>query len=283
MMLVNRLGYVSLNVSDLEEAITLFSESGQLQLNRRTEDRAYLGSGQEHHWVELRSDPSVPEGLLRIALVIDQDATFEDVEKILVGEGVAYKRGSTFREDFIQEWIRFTDPDGTEVEIFRGMAGVAGAPQPKWAKLERLVHVAVSTNDWDQSLDFYTRVLGMGVSDFIEDTTAFIHASDGAHHTLVLQRRPGPRVVNHVCFQTETFDDVMRARAIVRRAGLELRDDLIRHQTSGSIGFYFEALPQGLGLEFCFEHGQVTPGAHQPRTFVRTIQAKDVYEPPAGY
>ncbi|MEV0184602.1 VOC family protein [Streptomyces sp. NPDC050625] len=283
MMLVNRLGYVTLNVTDLDEAVTLFSDSGQLQLNRRTEDRAYLGANQEHHWVELRCDPSQPEGLVRIGLVIDPEFSFEDVEKVLADAGVPFTRGSNFTEDFVQEWIRFNDPDGTEIEIFRGMAGVAGGNQPKWAKLERLVHVAVSANDWDKALEFYTGILGMGVSDFIEDTTAFIHASDGAHHTLVLQRRPGPRVVNHICFQTETFDDVMRARAIVRRAGLELRDDLIRHETSGSIGFYFEAVPTGLGVEFCYEHGQVTPGSHQPRTFVRTIRAKDVYEPPAGY
>jgi catechol 2,3-dioxygenase-like lactoylglutathione lyase family enzyme len=283
-MLVSRLGYITLNVDDLAEAVALFEGPGQLQLNDRADDRAFLGGAGEHHWVELRQDPSRPAGLLKMAFELDPDANFDDLEKSLVEAGVPYQRVKSFSEDFVQEAVRLVDLDGTELEVFRGMAGIAGGAQPKWAKLERLLHVAVSASDFDASIAFYTEVIGMGVSDFIEDTTAFLHGSDGAHHSLVLQRRDGePRIVNHVCFQGETFDDVMRARAIVRRAGLALRDDLIRHETSGSIGFYFEGLPPGLGIEFCFEHGSVDPGTHRPRTFMRTIRAKDVYEPPAGY
>ncbi|WP_433228541.1 VOC family protein [Actinomadura formosensis] len=283
-MLLSRLGYITLTVADLAPAVDLFETCGQLQLNGRTHDRAFLGGAGEHHWIELRQDPSRPPGLAKMAFELDPGAAFEDVEKALAGVGVGYERSRNLREDFVQEALRFTDMDGTEVEVFRGMARIAGGAQPKWARLERLVHVAVSASDFDASLAFYTEVLGLGVSDFIEDTTAFLHASDGAHHSLVLQRRPGaPRSVDHVCFQTETFDDVMRARAVVRRAGLELRDDLIRHETSGSIGFYFEGLPEGLGIEFCFEHGTVDPATHRPRTFVRSLQAKDVYEPPAGF
>ncbi|MYZ34444.1 MULTISPECIES: VOC family protein [unclassified Streptomyces] len=283
-MLVSRLGYITLNVDDLAAAVELFEGPGQLQLNGRSENRAFLGGAGEHHWVELRRDPLRPTGLLKMAFELDKAAVFEDVEKALASAEVNFERLRNFREDFVREAVRFVDMDGTEVEIFRGMAGIAGGQQPKWAQLERLLHVAVSASDFDAALAFYSDVLGFGVSDFIEDTTAFLHASDGAHHSLVLQRRPGAaRVVNHVCFQTQTFDDVMRARALVRRAGLELRDDLIRHETSGSIGFYFEGLPEGLGVEFCFEHGTVDPATHIPRTFVRTIRAKDVYEPPAGY
>jgi catechol 2,3-dioxygenase-like lactoylglutathione lyase family enzyme len=283
-MLVSCLGYVALDVADLDQATTLFAGPGQLQINGRTDDRVFLGSAGDHHWVELRHRPGQPEGIAKMAFRADPGVTLDDVEKALGNAGVATTRSNDFRNDYVRDAVRFTDMDGTEVEIFTGMAGIAGGAQPRWARLERLMHVAVGCADFDRSLDFYTRVLGFGVSDFIEDTTAFLHASDGAHHSLVLQRRPGVRrAVDHICFQAESFDDVMRARAVVRRAGLEMRDDLIRHQTSGSIGFYFEGLPPGLGIEFCFEHAFVVPGRHTPRTFVRTLQAKDVYEPPVGY
>jgi catechol 2,3-dioxygenase-like lactoylglutathione lyase family enzyme len=283
-MLVSRLGYVTLDVADLDLATALFAGPGQLQLNGQTDDRAFLGSAGDHHWVELRHRPGRAEGLAKMAFVVDPGATLDDVEKALGDAGVDTTRVSDFRNDYVREAVRFVDLDGTEVEIFNEMAAIAGGGQPKWAHLERLLHVAVGCADFDKSLEFYTRVLGFGVSDFIEDTTAFLHGSDGAHHSLVLQRRPSVRrAVDHICFQAETFDDLMRARAVVRRAGLELRDDLIRHQTSGSIGFYFEGLPPGLGIEFCLEHGYVVPGQHTPRTFVRSVQAKDVYEPPAGY
>ena len=283
-MLVSHLGYVALNVADLNEATALFAGPGQLQVNKREDGRSFLGSAGDHHWVELRHRPDGPEGLAKMAFHVDPNTTMDDVEKALGNAGVETTRTSDFGNDYVKEAIRFHDMDGTEVEIFRGMAGIAGGAQPRWAHLERLLHVAVGCSDFDSALEFYTGVLGLGVSDFIENTTAFLHASDGAHHSLVLQRRPGvTRAVDHLCFQAETFDDVMRARAVVRRAGLELRDDLIRHQTSGSIGFYFEGLPRGLGIEFCVEHAMIEPGAHEPRTFVRTLQAKDVYEPPAGF
>jgi catechol 2,3-dioxygenase-like lactoylglutathione lyase family enzyme len=283
-MLVSSLGYVALDVADLDQATAMFAGPGQLQINGRTDDRVFLGSAGDHHWVELRHRPGQPQGLAKMAFKADPGTTLDDIEKALRNAGVATTREGDLRSDHVRDAVRFADPDGTEVEIFTGMVSIPGAAQPKWARLERLVHVAVGCADFDKSLEFYTSVLGLGVSDFIEDTTAFMHASDGAHHSLVLQRRPGVRrAVDHICFQTETFDDVMRARAVVRRAGLEMRDDLIRHQTSGSIGFYFEGLPPGLGIEFCFEHGHVIPGQHTPRTFVRTLQAKDVYEPPAGF
>lgn len=283
-MLLSRLGYVTLNVVHLDPAVELFQVCGQLQLNGRTDDRAFLGGAGEHHWIELRQDPSQPVGLLRMAFHLHDGASLDDVEKALAGAGIEAERVRPLADDFVAAAVRFRDADGTEVEVFHTMAGIAGGAQPKWASLDRLLHVAVSTADFDAALAFWTGVMGLGVSDYIEDTTAFLHASNGAHHSLVLQRRPdAPRAVNHVCFEASSFDDVMRARAIVRRAGLELRDDLIRHETSGSIGFYFEGLPEGLGVEFCVEHGQVDPANHVPRIFVRTIRAKDVYEPPAGY
>ena len=66
-MLVSRLGYVTLNVADLQPAIELFRTCGQLQLNGESEGRAFLGSGGAHHWVELRQDSGRPPGILRMA------------------------------------------------------------------------------------------------------------------------------------------------------------------------------------------------------------------------
>jgi catechol-2,3-dioxygenase len=285
MVLVSRLGYVTLNVEDMDAAITLFERGGQLQLNDRTPDAAFLGSNGDHHWVELRQDESRAPGLIKMAFELDANATFEEAEKRLAGAGVASTRGSDVAVDHVQEWLRFVDMDGTEVELFRHMVRMAGRPQPRWAKLNRMLHVAVSASDWRSALQFYTEVLGFGVSDYIGDRFAFLHASGGDHHSLVLSNRPGvsPRTASHICFHTDTFDDLMRARAMVKKVGFEVRDDLIRHQTSGSIGFYFEAVPQGMGLEFCFEHGSVVPGNHVPRTFRLTPQAIDVYVPPEGY
>jgi catechol-2,3-dioxygenase len=281
--LAHRLGYVVLQVDDIDVATEMFVSQVQLQVNEKTDEAVYLGSGHEHHWVVLRSDEGVPRGLRTMGFELDDAVSFEQAEAVLDEAGVPYERStSPVARDRVGEMLRSTDPDGTTIELFRGMLAAPWPSAPKWVQLERILHTAVSVGDLKKSLHFYTAVLGLRESDWIEETSVFLHATDRYHHSLVLQARPGPPRVDHLCFQTETFDDVMRARAIVQRSGYELRDDLLKHAPSGSIGFYFHGVPEGLGIEFCHGHAIVEPG-HKPGRFARVLQAKDVWQPPAEY
>jgi catechol 2,3-dioxygenase-like lactoylglutathione lyase family enzyme len=281
--LAHRLGYVVLQVDDLAVATDMFVSQVQLQVNEKHDDAVYLGSGGAHHWVVLRSDEGVPRGLRTIGFELDDAVSFEQAEAVLDDAGVPHERSAApVAEDRVGQLLRVADPDGFGVELFRGMLAAPWPRAPRWVQLERVLHTAISVGDLSKSLNFYTQVLGLRESDWIEETSVFLHATDRYHHSLVLQARPGPPRVDHLCFQTESFDDVMRARAIVKKSGYELRDDLLKHAPSGSIGFYFEGIPQGLGIEFCHGHAVVEPG-HQPGRFARVLQAKDVWQPPAEY
>ncbi|BBG02573.1 MULTISPECIES: VOC family protein [Pseudonocardia] len=281
--LAHRLGYVVLQVDDLAIATEMFVRQVQLQVNQRTDDAVHLGSGGDHHWVVLRSDDGVPRGLRTIGFELDDEVTFARAETVLDEAGVAFEySASPVADDRVDQLLRLADPDGTTIELFRGMLAAPWPRAPRWVQLERILHTAIAVGDLQKSLHFYTEVLGLRESDWIEETSVFLHATDRFHHSLVLQARPGPPRVDHLCFQTETFDDVMRARAIVQRSGHELRDDLLKHAPSSSIGFYFEGLPEGLGIEFCHGHARVEPG-HRPGRFARVLQAKDVWQPPADY
>ncbi|MFF3573885.1 VOC family protein [Nocardia jiangxiensis] len=280
--LARRLGYVVLQVEDLDVAADMFTAQVQLQLNERRDDAVFLGSAGDHHWVVLRSDEGVATGLRTMGFELDPAVTFEEAEMFLAERGIPFERSDAVTENRVEQLLRLRDPDGFGIELFRGMIKIPGPGAPKWVKLERVLHTAVSVSDMSKSLDFYLNTLGLRESDWIENTSAFLHATDRAHHSLVLQDRPGQPKVDHLCFQTDTFDDVMRARAIVQAAGYELRDDLLKHAPSGSIGFYFEGLPKGLGIEFCHGHAIVEPD-HVAGTFPRTLQAKDTWQPPAGF
>jgi catechol 2,3-dioxygenase-like lactoylglutathione lyase family enzyme len=281
--LAHRLGYVVLQVDDLAVATDMFVNQVQLQVNESTDDAVYLGSGTDHHWVVLRADEGEPRGLKTIGFELDEGVTFEQAEAVLDEAGVGFERSiSPVAQDRVGKLLRLADPDGTTIEIFRGMLAAPWPRAPRWVQLERILHTAIAVGDLEKSLHFYTAVLGLRESDWIEETSVFLHTTDRYHHSLVLQSRPGPPRVDHLCFQTETFDDVMRARAIVKNSGYELRDDLLKHAPSGSIGFYFEGLPKGLAIEFCHGHAIVEPD-HQASRFSRVAQAKDVWQPPAGY
>lgn len=281
--LARRLGYVVLQVDDLAVATEMFVKQVQLQVNEETDDAVYLGSGGEHHWVVLRSDDGAARGLRTIGFELDESVSREQAETVLNEAGIPFTSSeSPVAQDRVGELLRLADPDGTTIELFRGMLAVPWPRAPKWVQLERILHTAIAVGDLTKSLHFYTAVLGLRESDWIEETSVFLHATDLYHHSLVLQARPGPPRVDHLCFQTETFDDVMRARAIVQRSGFELRDDLLKHAPSGSVGFYFHGLPEGLGIEFCHGHAVVEPG-HKAGRFPRVLQAKDVWQPPADY
>ncbi|WP_433502975.1 VOC family protein [Pseudonocardia halophobica] len=281
--LVHRLGYVVLQVDDLRVATDMFAREVQLQVNEKTDEAVYLGSGADHHWVVLRSDEGVARGLRTIGFELDETVSFEEAEAVLDAAGVAHQRsGAPVAEDRVGQLLRLADPDGTTVELFRGMLAAPWPRAPRWVQLERVLHTAIAVGDFKKSLHFYSAVLGLRESDWIEETSVFLHATDRYHHSLVLQSRPGPPRVDHLCFQTETFDDVMRARAIVKGSGYELRDDLLKHAPSGSVGFYFEGLPEGLGIEFCHGHAVVEPD-HKAGRFARVPQAKDVWQPPSDY
>lgn len=281
--LARRLGYVILQVDDLDAATDMFVNQVQLQINEKTPDAVYLGSGHDHHWVVLRSDPDAPRGLRTLGFELDPAVTVDQARTVLDDAGVPYEHSAApVAEHRVDQLLLLADPDGFGIELYRGMLSTPWPGSPKWVQLQRILHTAIAVGDLDKSLHFYTQVLGLRESDWIEETSVFLHATDRYHHSLVLQARPGPPRVDHLCFQTQTFDDVMRARAIVQRSGHPLRDDLLKHAPSGSIGFYFEGIPEGLGIEFCHGHAIVEPD-HRPGRFPRVLQAKDVWQPPADY
>jgi catechol 2,3-dioxygenase-like lactoylglutathione lyase family enzyme len=279
--LAHRLGYVTLQVCDLDSAIDLFVNQVQLQLNERRDNVAYLGSAGAHHWVILRSDPGAEEGLAEIAFELDPSVSVDQADEHLREAGVPFERTGSVTSDRVRHRLCLKDPDGLDIALYRGMLRVPGPSAPRWVNLERVLHAAISVSDMSKSLYFYTDVVGLRESDWIEDTSVFLHATDRAHHSLVLQARPGKPKVDHFCMQTQTFDDLMRARAVVKSAGLTLRDDLLKHAPSGSVGFYFEGLPPGLGIEFCHGHAMVEPD-HVAGAYPRVLRAKDVWQPPAA-
>ena len=72
----------------------------------------------------------------------------------------------------------------------------------------------------------------------------------------------------------------MRARNNALRWGVELRDDLLRHAPSGSIGVYLKDKARGFAVEFCVGHPQLDDETHQPRILLASPETRDVWLAP---
>lgn len=80
-------------------------------------------------------------------------------------------------------------------------------------RVKSVGHVGLYVNDLERSRDFYTRVLGMTVSDVGETGNLFMSPDPKQdHHQLVLAkgRTPaeGARVVQQVSFKVESLDEL---------------------------------------------------------------------------
>ena len=83
----------------------------------------------------------------------------------------------------------------------------------------KITHMGINVIDIDKMVDFYTRVLGLTVSDFgfserLQCKLAFLTSDPGSHHQLVLvaTRPEGTEsTVNQISFTVPALDDLRAA------------------------------------------------------------------------
>jgi catechol 2,3-dioxygenase len=162
-------------------------------------------------------------------------------------------------------WVR--DPDGNLVNV-RPEAGAAPAPDPPLAinspghaqrvaargypdyigaRPRRLGHVLLFTPDLARMTDFYTRLLGLRLSDRCPSIIAFLRCSTD-HHNLALLASEGPGF-HHGSFEVGTVDEIAMGAKRMLEAGCPPGWGLGRH-VIGSNFFYYVRDPWGSFAEY---------------------------------
>ena len=110
------------------------------------------------------------------------------------------------------------------------------------AKVTSLGHVGLFVNDLDAMRDFYTRVLGMTVTDEgVERGMVFLSARpDEEHHELFLMSgRTGDldvKVVQQVSFHVDSIEDVRDFHRRFVEDGVQV-DSVVTHGNTASVYF----------------------------------------------
>jgi 2,3-dihydroxy-p-cumate/2,3-dihydroxybenzoate 3,4-dioxygenase len=277
MAAVSKLGYLTIGVHNLDEALEYYTRFVRLDVTSRVGHTAFLTGGLEHHWIKLEEGPH--EGMQRISYVVDTEAQLAEIRVRLTQAGIAVEEGGDVHLDRVQRWLRFVDPGGMNVELFVGMVERGVAPMPTGIAMTKFLHAAWATANFDENTAFYQNVLGFKVSDWVETRAGFFRSADKYHHSLVLIRAERA-LFNHFCIQVESLDDVMRARHNAVSAGVKLRDDLLRHAPSGSIGIYMKDEARKFAVEFCVGHPQIDDATHHPRVLPSVPQTMNVWTAP---
>jgi 2,3-dihydroxy-p-cumate/2,3-dihydroxybenzoate 3,4-dioxygenase len=238
---------------------------------------AFMTGGLEHHW--LRLEEGNGQGVKCIGYEATSEESFPAIRAGLQEWGIPFEEGGNPDTDRVSHWLRFTDPGGTAIELYSGMYERGVAPVNAGVIMQKFLHGGWETANFDDALRFHRSVLGFKPSDFIADKVAFLRAGDRFHHSLVLIRAQRPEF-NHFCIQVESIDDVMRFRNNAVRLGVPLRDDLLRHAPSGSIGVYAKDKARGFAVEFCTGHPQLDDATHQARILPMAPETIDIWRSP---
>jgi 2,3-dihydroxy-p-cumate/2,3-dihydroxybenzoate 3,4-dioxygenase len=274
---VERLGYVVMGVPDVAHSAGFYSTVGHLTVHDAAQGRAFLGGGYDHHWLALEEHDQ-RRGLLRVGFQLGSDDALGQVANELDARGVRYAEFGDLDGDAIDRGIRFTDPDGLEVDVYTQMLSRGTKPGQDLVRMEEMLHAVWFSTDPVAAHDFYHQVLGFRASDWIKRNAVFMRSSNNYHHSMGIFRGSPERAatMDHFCILVESIDDVMRARNIATSRGATLQKDVLRHAASGSISVYIADPAAGISFEFCTEH-EIVDADQRPRLLEATPISRDVW------
>ncbi len=164
--------------------------------------------------------------------------------------------------------IWFLDHDGTPVEIkaaakvspneksnfgqLSGAPGQRNAPARSTVKRtypRRLAHVLLFTRDVRKAIEFYTRVLGLRLSDHSGDNIAFLHGIHGSDHHMIAFARSNAPGHHHFSWDVGSIDDIGAGAMHMLDKGFAKGWGLGRH-VLGSNFFHYVQDPWGSFCEY---------------------------------
>jgi catechol 2,3-dioxygenase-like lactoylglutathione lyase family enzyme len=122
----------------------------------------------------------------------------------------------------------------------------------KRAQPRRFGHPIKFTPDVDRSVNFYTDVLGMKLSDRARDILAFLRASNGGDHHILAFAKSSHTGLHHVSFEVGDIDEIVLGAQALMQAGYKNGYGLGRH-VGGSNYFHYVRDPWNSLAEYFWD------------------------------
>jgi catechol-2,3-dioxygenase len=233
MIAVRRLGHATLTTPDIGRQVAYYTEVVGLTLVAREASRAVLASKQGLEAIAL--EPGPPNALSRLAFQVAPGSDLGALVHALEKHGVKSERRLDVTPA-VAEAIVFKDPKGTIIEVFaeynfpKEDAGLNGIMPLK------LGHVAYRVNDVQATVRFYIDVLGFRVSDWRDDTFAFLRCGPD-HHTVNFVHDDVPQL-HHIAFEVKDWAEIQRACEWLAKNNIHLVWGPGRHIIGHNIAIY---------------------------------------------
>ena len=258
---VHSLDHCHMVVPDLKIAHHFYDSFG-LNVSEEGKGLALRAQGGSHRWVTIGEGARKRFGYLSFALFEDDFAAFG---KRLQEQGVT-RIDPPAGNNSAGYWFR--DPDGNAIEVkiapktspnqksSFGESSVAGgergAPYRSTAprsRPRRLSHVLLFTPDVPRALGFYSRVLGLRLSDRSGEIIAFMHGIHGSDHHMVAFAKSNAPGHHHYSWDVGSVSDIGLGAMYMLEQGYARGWGLGRH-VLGSNFFHYVRDPWGSYSEY---------------------------------
>jgi catechol 2,3-dioxygenase len=137
----------------------------------------------------------------------------------------------------------------SQVSVGPGERGAPFRSTIKRTYPRRLAHVLMFTRDVAKSIDFYTRVLGLRLSDHSGDNIAFLHGIHGSDHHMIAFCRSNAPGHHHFSWDVGSVDEIGAGAMHMLGKGYDKGWGLGRH-VLGSNLFHYVRDPWGSYSEY---------------------------------
>lgn len=244
------LGYAVLGVTDPAASLAFHREIVGLEYRGERGGGFFLRCGVRDHCLVL--EPAAEAGVRRVGWEVesaaDLDAAFDHFAKR--GYDPQWIDDDRARiSAFARGFAIVQRTTGLCFEYFTEMARPAPAAPMTIAEIERLGHVVLSVERFDDCLAEMTGDMGFVVSDHVAGKVAFLRAwPNPLHHSFAIQASDSDHL-QHINFMVEGIDTIGTAVNRLNAAEVPIVFGPGRHLPSGSIFLYFLD-PDGLTFEY---------------------------------
>jgi catechol 2,3-dioxygenase-like lactoylglutathione lyase family enzyme len=217
MIKTGRIGHATFETPDLDKAIAHYTQVVGLVLTAREKDRAFLASRLGMLAVTLEKAPRAR--CSRLSFEIAPTIELADAARMLEAEGIRSERRNDTAPG-VSEVLSFADPKGTAIDLFTQWKPLAPVSDPVGTGVLKLGHLAFVVDDPKPIAEFYQRVLGFRVSDWIEDWFVFLRCN-ADHHVVNFIRGPKTRM-HHFAFEVKDFSQLQHGCEILGNRGIPI-------------------------------------------------------------
>ncbi len=228
-----RVGHATFETKDIEKQIAYWTDVAGLVLAEREKNRAFLAS--KTGLLSVALEQADRAHCTRLSFEVSPNDDLGDLAKRLADDGIK----SELRNDSVPgmgKVLSFKDCKGTSIDLFQEWSYLGSHHHVSGIGPLKLGHIAFHVPDVKATADFYAKVMGFKVSDWIEDWFVFMRCNPD-HHTVNFIR--GDNIeMHHIAFELKDMSHMVSACEMFAHKNIRILWGPLRHGPGHNIATY---------------------------------------------